>query len=75
MTGAAAGAGAAAIISGVTGRRGVAALEVLAGAATGALAGWALPEAGVIGGGKKEVIVIYPDRDLELTFERDLFLR
>ncbi len=75
LTGAAAGAGAAAIISGVTGRRGVAALEVLAGAATGALAGWALPEAGVIGGGKKEVIVIYPDRDLELTFERDLFLR
>ena len=75
LKGAAAGAGAAAIISGVTGARGVAALEVLAGAAAGALAGWALPEAGVIGGGSREVIVIYPDRDLDLTFERDLYLR
>jgi len=75
LKGAAAGAGAAAIISGVTGRRGVAALEVLAGAAAGALAGWALPEAGVIGGGSREVVVIYPERDLDLTFERDLFLR
>ena len=59
----------------MTGARGVAALEVLAGAAAGALAGWVLPEAGVIGGGSREVIVIYPDRDLDLTFERDLYLR
>lgn len=74
LAGAAAGAGAASIISGVTGRPGVAALEVLAGAAAGALAGWALPETGVIGGGRKEVIVIYPEQDLALTFERDLYL-
>ncbi len=75
LTGAAAGAGAATIISGVTGDRRIGALEVIAGAAVGALAGWALPEAGVIGGGSKEVIVIYPDRDLALTFDRDLYLR
>lgn len=72
LTGTIAGAGAAAIIAGVTGDRRIEALEVLAGAAVGTLAGWALPEAGILGGGSKEVISIDPNRDLTLTLQSDL---
>ena len=75
MKGTLAGAGAATIISGVTGDRKIEALEVLAGAAVGTLAGWALPESGVIGGYTKQVVVIYPSSDLTLTLDRDLYLR
>lgn len=75
LKGTLAGAGAATIISGVTGDRKIEALEVLAGAAVGTLAGWALPESGVIGGYTKQVVVIYPSSDLTLTLDRDLYLR
>lgn len=69
-----AGAGAATLIAGVTGDRRINALEVLAGAAIGAFAGWALPSAGAIGGNSKEVISIYPNEDLILTLQSDLYL-
>ncbi len=72
LTGTVAGAGAATIISGVTGDRRIDALEVLAGAAVGTLAGWALPTAGILGGGSQEVFVINPTRDLTLTLQQDL---
>ena len=68
-----AGAGAATLIAGLTGDRKIGALEVLAGAAVGALAGWALPTGGVVGGGEKEVISIDPDRDLTLRVTSDVF--
>jgi hypothetical protein len=69
LKGTLAGAGAATIIAGVTGDRKIEALEVLAGAAVGTLAGWALPTAGVMGGTEKELISIDPNRDLTLTVE------
>ncbi len=69
-----AGSAAAAIIAGTTGDRRIDALEVLAGAAVGTLAGWGLPEAGVIGGGETEVISIDPNRDLAITLESNLTL-
>lgn len=69
-----AGAGAATLIAGLTGDRRIEALEVLAGAAVGALAGWALPAAGVLGGGSQELLAIDPNRDLTLTVQSDLFL-
>ena len=72
LKGTLAGAGAATLIAGVTGDKRIDALEVLAGAAVGTLAGWALPEAGVLGGGSKEVISIDPNRDLTLTLQSDL---
>ena len=68
-----AGAGAATLIAGLTGDRKIGALEVLAGAAVGALAGWALPTGGVLGGAEKEVISIDPDRDLTLRVTSDAF--
>lgn len=74
LGGTVAGAGAAAIIAGLTGDRNINALEVIAGAAIGTIAGWALPETGVIGGGSKEVISIDPDRDLTLTLRSDLYV-
>lgn len=64
-----AGAGTATIIAGTTGDRRIDALEVLAGAAVGTLAGWGLPTAGVIGGGTKDVIVLNPSQDLTLTVQ------
>jgi hypothetical protein len=67
-----AGAGAATILAGTTGDRRIDALEVLGGAAFGTLAGWALPTAGVIGGGEKEVITLNPNRDLTLVLQSDL---
>lgn len=69
ITGTLAGAGAATIIAGTTGDRRIDPLEVLAGAAVGTLAGWGLPEAGVIGGGQETYISINPNRDLTLTVQ------
>ena len=74
VTGTLAGAGAATLIAGVTGDRHINALEVLGGAAFGALAGWGLPQAGIIGGGTKEVMTINPSQDLALTVQAPLFL-
>ncbi len=67
-----AGAGTATVIAGTTGDRRIDALEVLAGAAVGTLAGWGLPEAGIIGGGTKEVVVVNPSQDLTLTVQSSL---
>lgn len=75
LAGTVAGAGAATLIAGLTGDRRIDALEVLAGAAVGTLAGWALPEAGVIGGDSQKVISIDPNRDLTLTLQSDLLLK
>lgn len=75
LGGTVAGAGAAAIIAGLTGDRNINALEVLTGAAIGTIAGWALPETGVIGGGSRDLISIEPDRDLTLTLRSDLYTR
>ncbi|GFE68557.1 hypothetical protein [Chroococcus sp. FPU101] len=72
LGGTVAGAGAAAVIAGLTGDRNINALEVIAGAAIGTIAGWALPETGVIGGGSRDLISIEPDRDLTLTLRSDL---
>lgn len=72
LKGTLAGAGAATIIAGVTGNRRIEALEVLGGAAVGTLAGWALPETGVLGGSRKEVISINPNQDLTLTLQSPL---
>ncbi|MGH2416518.1 MAG: hypothetical protein ACRDEA_23050, partial [Microcystaceae cyanobacterium] len=72
LGGALAGAGAATLIAGLTGDRRIDALEVLAGAAVGTLAGWALPETGVLGGGSQEVISIDPNQDLTLTVQSNL---
>jgi hypothetical protein len=74
VAGTLAGAGAATLIAGVTGDRHINALEVLGGAAFGALAGWGLPQAGIIGGGTKEVMTINPSQDLTLTVQSPLSL-
>ena len=74
LGGTVAGTGAAAIIAGVTGDRRIDALEVLAGAAVGTLAGWGLPEAGIIGGGEATVIAIEPRQDFVLTLQSNLSL-
>ena len=74
LGGTVAGAGTAAIIAGVTGDRRIDALEVLAGAAVGTLAGWGLPEAGIIGGGEATVIAIEPAQDFVLTLQSNLSL-
>ena len=76
LAGTFAGAGAATLIAGLTGNRRIGALEVLAGAAVGTLAGWALPETGTLGGGEEqELIVIEPNRDLTLTLQSPLSLQ
>lgn len=67
-----AGAGTATIIAGTTGDRRINALEVLGGAAVGALAGWGLPSAGILGGDPLEVMTIDPSRDLTLTLQSPL---
>ncbi len=72
LTGTFAGAGTATIIAGTTGDRRIDALEVLGGAAFGTLAGWALPEGQIIGGGEEEMILIDPNRDLTLTLQSGL---
>lgn len=69
-----AGAGTATIIAGTTGDRKITPLKVLGGAAAGALAGWALPQAGIVGGGTREVMTIDPNQDLDLTLQSALSL-
>jgi hypothetical protein len=69
-----AGSAAAAILAGTTGDRRIDPLEVLIGAAAGTLAGWGLPEIGLIGGGETEVISIYPNQDLAIILESNLTL-
>lgn len=67
-----AGAGTATLIAGTTGDQRIDALEVLGGAAVGALAGWGLPAAGIVGGGTQEVMTIDPSQDLTLTLQSPL---
>ncbi len=66
-----AGAGTATIISGTTGDRRITPLEVLGGAAVGALAGWGLPAANIIGGGTEEVLTV-SNQDLTLMLQSPL---
>lgn len=66
-----AGAGTATIIAGTTGDRRINALEVLGGAAVGALAGWGLPSAGILGGNTEEVMTV-SSRDLTLMLQSPL---
>lgn len=66
-----AGAGTATIISGTTGDRRITPLEVLGGAAAGALAGWGLPTAGIVGGGSEDVLTV-SNRDLTLMLQSPL---
>ncbi|MBE9241192.1 hypothetical protein [Synechocystis salina] len=66
-----AGAGTATIISGTTGDRRITPLEVLGGAAAGALAGWGLPTAGILGGGTEELLTV-SSRDLTLMLQSPL---
>ncbi|MEM8778732.1 MAG: hypothetical protein AAGF26_07655 [Cyanobacteria bacterium P01_G01_bin.49] len=72
LSGTFAGAGTATIIAGTTGDRRIDPLEVLGGAAFGTLAGWALPEGQIIGGGSRQVVVIDPNQDLTLMLHSDL---
>jgi hypothetical protein len=74
LLGTAAGAGAAALIAGVTGDNRIEVLDVLAGAAVGTLAGWGLPTAGVLGGSSTQLYAVNPDRDLNLRLQSDLSL-
>lgn len=71
LKGAAIGAGAAAVISLITGDRKIALGEVLVGGGLGALGGW------LLGRRKRsaEVVIIRPDEDLDLTLQSDLALR
>ncbi|UBF26396.1 hypothetical protein K9N68_33685 [Kovacikia minuta CCNUW1] len=69
LTGTAIGAGAAAILFGLTGRRRLNVGKVLAGAGLGALGGWLLGKQTV------DVVVIDPNSDLTLTLNSDLVLR
>lgn len=69
-----AGAGTATLIAGTTGDRHINALEVLSGAAVGALAGWGLPAAGILGGGSEETMTLNPSQDLTLTLQAPLSL-
>ncbi|MFM1841365.1 MAG: hypothetical protein RLZZ490_96 [Cyanobacteriota bacterium] len=73
ITGTLAGAGTATLIAGTTGDRRINALEVLGGAAAGALAGWGLPTAGIIGGSTEEVMTV-SSRDLTLMLQSPLYL-
>lgn len=66
LTGAALGAGAAAIIAGITGDKHISILEVLGGAGVGALANVLLRRSSA------EVVVINPENDLTLTLESGL---
>jgi hypothetical protein len=66
-----AGAGTATIISGTTGDRRITPLEVLGGAAAGALAGWGLPAAGILGGGSEELLTV-SNQDLTLMLQSPL---
>jgi len=69
LKGAAIGAGAATILSGVTGRRRITLGKILIGAGVGAAGG------AVLGKKREQVIVVNPDRDLTLTLNSRLALR
>ncbi|AFZ34321.1 hypothetical protein Sta7437_0727 [Stanieria cyanosphaera PCC 7437] len=69
LKGAAIGAAAATVVSGVTGDRAIATEEVLGGGAIGAAAGW------LLGRKQVELISIDPNSDLNLTLQSDLALR
>lgn len=66
--GAVIGAAAATLISAITGDRAIATEEVLRGAGIGALAGIIFKKS------EAEVIIIYPDNDLDLSVRSDLVL-
>ncbi len=68
--GAAAGAAAATILSGITGDKAIATEEVLGGAGFGALAGFLFG-----GSNEKELISINTQKDLNLTLTSSLYLR
>ncbi len=69
LKGAAIGAGAATILSGVTGRRRITLGKILIGAGVGAAGG------AVLGKKREQVIVVNPARDLTLTLNSRLALR
>lgn len=69
LTGAAIGAGAAAALSAVIGNRSIEALEVLGGGAAGALGGWLLNRKSA------NMVVIYPERDLNVRLNSEFALR
>jgi hypothetical protein len=69
LKGAAIGAAAATVVSGITGDRAIATEEVLGGGALGAAAGW------LLGRKQVELISIDPNSDLDLTLQSDLALR
>jgi hypothetical protein len=71
LIGAAAGSGAAAAISGLTGDRRIAPLEVLAGTGVGAVGGLLLGR----NRSSANVVVIEPESDLDLTLRSDLVVR
>ena len=66
LEGAAAGGAAAALISGVTGNRHIPVGAVLGGAGAGAVGGL------ILGRRQADVVVIYPERDLDLRLGSDL---
>lgn len=66
LQGALIGAGAALVISAITGDRAIATEEILGGAGLGALGGW------ILGGSSSEVISINPNTDLNVTLQSDL---
>ncbi|MGB3514400.1 MAG: hypothetical protein WBA93_35350 [Microcoleaceae cyanobacterium] len=69
LKGAAVGAAAATLLSGIIGDNVIATERVLAGAGLGALAGV------LLGREKAEVVVIYPEEDLDLRLRSDFVLR
>ncbi len=69
LKGAAVGAAAASLLSGIIGDKVIATERVLAGAGLGALAGV------LLGREKVEVVVIYPEEDLDLRLRSDFVLR
>ncbi|HEY9638787.1 MAG TPA: hypothetical protein V6D14_35715 [Coleofasciculaceae cyanobacterium] len=69
LTGAAIGAGAAAAISAITGDHSVNAWEVIGGAGAGALGGWLLNRKSA------NMVVVYPERDLNVRLTSEFALR
>lgn len=69
LKGAAIGAAAATVVSGITGDKAIATEEVLGGSALGAVAGW------LLGKEQVELVSIDPNSDLNLTLQSDLALR
>lgn len=69
VTGAAIGAGAAAVLSAITGDHNISALEVLGGAGLGALGGVFLNRKSA------NMVVIYPERDLNVRLNSEFALR